>query len=103
MYYLLKPKINERGEPVVRIPNKYEWYIDPYGEPTEMWLDMQEEIKKGTFGADEKFPILKLQKFEEDPFKEVREVYSKGKIAAEVLSLDAWKAIVKTMERLDEK
>jgi hypothetical protein len=64
MHYLLTP-LMKNGEQVMAVPEVEQWYIDPYGEPAEMFMSMKDEMEKGTIGANEKFPILTIHKFED--------------------------------------
>jgi hypothetical protein len=101
-YYLLIPT----GE--VRVPDVGDWYLDPYGEPTEMFMSMKDEIAKGTLGADERFPILQMKKFDHDPLAKLKEVYKDFKpffedkgVSKSIVSKRLWQAISEFIKTLD--
>jgi hypothetical protein len=104
-YYLLIPT----GE--VRVPDVGDWYLDPYGEPTEMFMSMKDEIAKGTLGADERFPILQMKKFDHDPFERIKEAYEAVKPwtrdgminGYNLIEFKMWQAISETVKELEGK
>jgi hypothetical protein len=110
-YYFFEPLVDEKGEQKVDIPEKGEWYVDPYDEPMPMFMDMREEIKKGTLGADEKFSILTMKKFDHDPFERIKEAYEAVKPwtrdgminGYNLIEFKMWQAISETVKELEGK
>jgi hypothetical protein len=111
-YYFFEPLVDEKGEQKVDIPEKGEWYVDPYDEPMPMFMDMREEIKKGTLGADEKFSILTMKKFDHDPFEKLKKVYERykkvgpgdaDKVVCLIQIEELWQVISETVRELEGK
>jgi hypothetical protein len=94
MYYLFSPLLDDKGERVVRQAQQEEWYDE--GGPYQHWLD-NDTVRE--------HPILTMQKFEDDPLKEIKTAYELYKnrdpnlwitVSEEVL----WHAIKDTTERV---
>ena len=91
MYYLFSPLLDEEGKQVVRKPKPYEYFI-----------------RNGFVGCsygiyDERQPILTMQKFEEDPFEEIRVFLYKHKYEWSASREEMWNIINALMERLEGK
>lgn len=99
-YYVFEP-LMDGGEQVVRTPEYGEWYIDPYGNPNWQFLDAEERV--GIIGADDPYPILTLRTYDEDPIRELREVYGELKDANNYERADNYKALWQAISAVVER
>lgn len=102
MYYLFSPLIGEDGKQVVRRIKRGEYYYDA-----------QEFLKCAAYLSVKEYPVVVLQKFEEDPFKDLRDAYNR--LTPDMAFYETrppnpqaslrimWQAIVKTMEGVEGK